>query len=222
MRMPVPRTQELATRETRLALWLEWLLIFIGLPLALRTWVPPESWPYLLVAAAALGWGIHRRRGDRAALRGPLSSPERRQLRVILKRFAACAAALTGTVALAAPLRLWEWPLPGWEMALLLATYPLLSVYPQELVYRELFLRRYALLFPGPQAWMTASAAAFAWLHVIFGNLVAPALTLLGGLLFAQTYLATRSLRLTILEHTLYGGLVFLVGIGEFFYHARA
>jgi uncharacterized protein len=37
------------------------------------------------------------------------------------------------------------------------------------------------------------------------------------GLLFALRYAVTRSLRAVYLEHTLWGGLVFTVGLGRFF-----
>jgi CAAX protease family protein len=43
------------------------------------------------------------------------------------------------------------------------------------------------------------------------------ALTQVGGWFFAQTYWRTQSMRLVCLEHTLYGSLIFSVGLGVFF-----
>lgn len=138
----------------------------------------------------------------------------------MMSRFLACAAGLLLAVGLLSPDRLFYMPLERTALwAVLLATYPVFSVYPQELVYRHLFRRRYRRLFPGRAGWIVASAVAFAWLHIVFDNWLAVALTLIAGLFFAHTYLASRSLRLAIVEHTLYGALVFTVGIGEFFYH---
>lgn len=102
--------------------------------------------------------------------------------------------------------------------AAIMVGYPLLSVYPQEVIYRVFFFHRYAALFPTP-AWMiAANAAAFAYAHILFQNPLAITLTLVGGGLFAWTYHRTRSAAAVWVEHTLYGCLLFTVGLGEFFY----
>jgi membrane protease YdiL (CAAX protease family) len=93
----------------------------------------------------------------------------------------------------------------------------LLSVYPQELLYRAFFVRRYRHLFPRKEFLLLASALVFAWMHLIFRNPFAVVLTLVGGLFFTHTYIRTRSLRLVCLEHALYGNLIFTIGLGEFF-----
>jgi membrane protease YdiL (CAAX protease family) len=66
---------------------------------------------------------------------------------------------------------------------------------------------------------IVASAAAFAFLHIIFHNSLAMALTFVGGLLFAARYAQTRSLATSSVEHALYGCWLFTVGLGQFFYH---
>ncbi len=201
--------------------WLEWLLLFGGVPLVLRWRVPPDLWPYLLAALALPGLLAACRRGGGNWKRRPRPA-ERVQLRVLLRRFGICALGLLTAVALLAPERLFDMPRQQTALwLLLLATYPLFSAYPQELIYRYLFRRRYRRLFRRRGGWIAASAAAFAWLHIVFGNWLAVVLTLIAGAFFAQTYLAGRSLRLAVVEHTLYGALVFSVGIGEFFYHER-
>ena len=103
--------------------------------------------------------------------------------------------------------------------ALVMAAYPVLSVYPQGVLYRAFFFERYAPLFPGRWAMIVASAAAFGFLHIIFRNPLAPALTLAGGLLFAWRYAETGSLATSSLEHALYGCWLFTVGLGRYFYH---
>ena len=118
------------------------------------------------------------------------------------------------------PDRLWALPRDRpvlWAAVMVL--YPLLSVYPQELIYRAFFFRRYAPLFGAGWAMVLMSAAAFSYGHLIFGNWIAVGLTFLGGLLFAWRYRRTRSLLVTSLEHALYGQLIFTVGLGEFFYY---
>jgi membrane protease YdiL (CAAX protease family) len=97
--------------------------------------------------------------------------------------------------------------------------YPVLSVYPQGLLYRAFFFDRYATLFPGKWAMILASAAVFAFLHIIFRNWLAVALTFAGGLLFATRYSETGSMATSSLEHALYGCWLFTVGLGQYFYH---
>ena len=103
--------------------------------------------------------------------------------------------------------------------AVVMVAYPVVSVYPQGLLYRAFFFDRYAALFPGKWATILASAAAFAFLHIIFRNWLAVALTFAGGLLFAARYADTGSLAASSFEHALYGCWLFTVGLGQFFYH---
>ncbi|CAG1011030.1 hypothetical protein PHYC_03984 [Phycisphaerales bacterium] len=101
---------------------------------------------------------------------------------------------------------------------LICAVYPILSVYPQNVVYRAFVFQRYRGVFRGESAMVWASALAFCWAHVIFHNWVALALTLAGGLIFARTYQTSRSVLLVSIEHALYGLLVFTVGLGHTIY----
>jgi membrane protease YdiL (CAAX protease family) len=96
--------------------------------------------------------------------------------------------------------------------------YPFLSALPQELIYRVFFFHRYQSLFGSEHRLIWASVLTFAFLHIIFGNLVAPLLTLPGGYLFARTYVRTGSLSAVAIEHAAYGNIVFTVGLGAYFY----
>ncbi|WP_052314111.1 hypothetical protein [Nocardia thailandica] len=69
---------------------------------------------------------------------------------------------------------------------------------------------------------MAASAAAFGIVHLAFGGWISVALSGVAGRLPAERYLRTRSLATVTVEHSLYGMLVFTVGLGEFFYHGSA
>ncbi|HCM83986.1 MAG TPA: CPBP family glutamic-type intramembrane protease [Alphaproteobacteria bacterium] len=97
--------------------------------------------------------------------------------------------------------------------------YPLLSALPQEFIFCTFFFWRYAVFFPQPRAMIFASALVFAFAHVLFINPVAPPLSFIAGLIFAQTYQKTRSLALVTLEHGFYGNALFLIGLGWYFYH---
>ena len=102
---------------------------------------------------------------------------------------------------------------------LICVLYPLLSVYPQEVIYRAFFFEHLARLLPGLGApWLLAlNVALFGFAHIVFGNVWAPILAAAGGLLFASTYLKNRSVMCAALEHALWGDLIFTIGLGTLF-----
>lgn len=103
----------------------------------------------------------------------------------------------------------------------LLVLYPILSALPQELIFCSFFFKRYEAFFGNSTKMVIASAIIFAYAHCLFINPVAPTLSLVGGLIFASTYLKTKSLALVTIEHGLYGNFLFLVGLGYYFYHGN-
>jgi membrane protease YdiL (CAAX protease family) len=142
----------------------------------------------------------------------------------MLGLFVAGAAAIAALVFLYAPKLFLILPRthPGpWLLVLLL--YTVVSVYPQELIYRAFLFHRYRpLLTPSPRAGtlilILVSGSTFALMHILFHNWIAVALTAPGGLLFAWRYARTKSLALSSFEHALYGCFLFTIGLGQFFY----
>ncbi len=98
----------------------------------------------------------------------------------------------------------------------LLIFYPLVSVLPQELLYRVFFFSRYSFKL-SKQKQSVLNAVLFSFAHTLFGSSLVLILTFIGGLIFSQTYLKNRSFLLVCIEHTLYGYLLFVSGIGELF-----
>ncbi|MDD2951088.1 MAG: CPBP family intramembrane metalloprotease [Sulfuricurvum sp.] len=96
--------------------------------------------------------------------------------------------------------------------------YPLFSVYPQEIVYRAFFFHRYRVLFPNQQVMIFVNALLFGYMHIIFHNWIAVILTIGGGVLFARLYAKTHSLAAVFIAHSLYGCMLFTIGLGQFFY----
>ena len=206
-------------------LWLggEFLLIFVLPPMlcALRVW--PLN-PLLLLApvgVAAVAWHITTLPDRRQLL---LLPDARRNLTSIAVLFASLATTLVLLLAITMPPdRLFWLPRhrPGiWLMLLFL--YPVLSVIPQELLFRAFLFRRYAPLFSTPARLLAASVIAFALVHVVFGNWIAPVLTIPGGIIFGVRYQRTGSLILTSIEHALWGVLMFSVGLERYFVTAAA
>jgi membrane protease YdiL (CAAX protease family) len=96
--------------------------------------------------------------------------------------------------------------------------YPFLSALPQGIVYRAFVFQRYGELFGNGWAMITASGLVFCYAHIFLLNLVAIVLTLGGGIIFAHTYLRSRSLWFSSMEHALYGDFIFTIGLGYYFY----
>lgn len=137
----------------------------------------------------------------------------------VLKRFVPCAIALTGLLFVLVPERFLSFPLerPGMWM-LVMICYPIISVLPQELVYRSLYHHRYAKLFPTEFSQLMMAGIIFGWAHVMFLNFVSPLLCAFGGILFSRTYMKHKSLALVVIEHALYGCFIFTLGLGVYFY----
>ena len=97
---------------------------------------------------------------------------------------------------------------------LFVGIYSLLSVYPQELIYRTFYFKRYKALFTNTQLFIYVNAIIFSLAHLFFGSLMVQIITLIGGLIFAWTYHKTQSTFLVSIQHAIYGSWLFSVGMG--------
>jgi len=202
----------------------EFFLIYFSVPLLLAI-MRPHSWIYcVLWFFALLAWRMirmHYQSGFREEWN--FKALNRAELSRILLRFIPFAVALTIFTWFKIPEHLLDLPLqkPGvWVMVLIL--YPLLSVFPQEIIYRSYFFKRY-LAWPADATQRFAlNCVAFGWVHIVLHNWVAVLFSAIGSLMFTQTYLRTKSLAAVCFEHSLYGCYVFTVGLGYFFYHGMA
>ncbi len=143
----------------------------------------------------------------------------RAEILVIWRRFAICATLLFLLTYAFKPELLFNLVRgnPGFWLLIMFA-YPLLSVVPQEIIFRRYLFARFEGLF-SPGVLLLVSGLGFGFAHIVFHNWVAPSLCAIGGLMFARTYRTTRSLALVSLEHALYGDFVFTLGLGRYFYH---
>lgn len=139
----------------------------------------------------------------------------------ILALYVLAAAVLTVIVQVYLPEYYLKFPTerPGRWLAVMFL-YPILSVWPQQVIFRSFLFHRYEPLFSSTSGIIMASALAFCWGHIVFQNWIALALTLPGGIIFAITYARTRSGLLASIEHALYGCLVFTLGFGSSLYYA--
>ena len=98
---------------------------------------------------------------------------------------------------------------------LILLFYSLFSVYPQELIYRTFFFKRYQSIFKNEKVFIIINAILFSMAHLLFKNTLVLILTFIGGILFAITFKNTKSTLLVSIEHSIYGCWLFTVGMGS-------
>jgi len=201
-------------------LLIEFLLLFAGAPLLILQL--RDRWLTLgLLWAGAAGALLYDRKSNHDVIQAARPVPH--NIKNILLRFAVLAPILTAVTWMAVPGWFLSFPRerPGlWLLVMIL--YPVLSVWPQEMIYRAFIYRRYAPLFGTRSGYILASALAFGYMHIIFVNTIAVVLSALGGLLFARNYSRNGSLVLVFIEHALYGCLIFTIGLGKFFFTGYA
>jgi membrane protease YdiL (CAAX protease family) len=95
-----------------------------------------------------------------------------------------------------------------------LLVYCFFSVYPQELLYRTFFFKRYKNLFKNESLFLFLNAILFSLAHMFFKNSLVIIITFFGGLLFAFTFNNTKSTLLVSIEHAIYGSWLFTLGMG--------
>lgn len=210
-----------SSRRRRIVLTVELLILFVGVPLALvpigRHFAPLMIPLLLAIAAGCLLVLLRDPEFDRRRL-WHVDGLRKGLGRAICLWLAGGAALVVLTWLLRPDLFL---RLPRRDPILwvaILALYPLLSVYPQEIIFRTFLFERYRTVLPDPRHRVAASAISFALAHLFFANWIAPVLSLLGGLLFATSYARRRSTLLVCVEHGLWGDLLFTVGLGWYFY----
>ncbi|GAA0956194.1 CPBP family glutamic-type intramembrane protease [Virgisporangium aurantiacum] len=203
-------------------LLVEYLVLFYGVVgLFILAGSPGGPIPPLVVLAVA-AWLMLRRDPtfEQANLLRAAAVPG--QVRSIVALWGLAVVVSVVAIAVVAPDRLFDLPrrMPLLWVAVVVL-YPLVSVYPQELIYRAFLLHRYGPVFGGADTRGAAAAgtAAFGFAHLMFGSVWSVLLTLIGGWLFARRYQRSRSLLAAAVEHALYGVLAFTVGLGDLFYH---
>ena len=102
-----------------------------------------------------------------------------------------------------------------WKIMIL---YPIFSALPQEFIFCKFFFYRYKSIFKSNENLVISSALFFSITHILFLNFIAPILSFIGGLVFANTYNKHGSLLLVSLEHGLYGNTLFFIGLGWYFW----
>jgi uncharacterized protein len=199
--------------------WLELLMIFAGLPvLAFLLRDSMQHWLVPLLLALALYCYVLMVRDTRFKRFRLLNAEQvprllKRRLPIFIIGALLCAL----VYALAGGNRWFQLPVEATSTWLvLLVVYPLLSAWPQELIFRTFLFHRYKTIIPRKKHRMWLSTLAFAFAHIIYANPAAIVLALIGGLLFSYTYAKTRSTLACVVEHSLWGIWLFSLGLGQY------
>jgi len=196
---------------------IEFLAIFGVGPLLVLVFHQPLVFQALLWLGALGAWGLTRNQCPPSLGTGDFL----KEMRAIVLRFGATVFVLAVATWLAMPETFLSFPQERpWLWLAIMVGYPLLSAWPQEVLYRRFLRIRYAPLFGTGTGFVMASGLSFGFAHAIFLNLVAIALCTAGGLLFAKNFARHQSLTLVWIEHSLYGCAIFTIGLGSFFFTA--
>ena len=192
--------------------------LFLGVPTVCALgWLPLPIIPLLLVMAGGCWLALQRLRNARP--RKPLfTNPARREWKRILFTYAVAIPLLLGLLWLMQPEAMFSLLKNHAAIWLLvMVAYPIVSVVPQEIIYRAFLFERYQSLFGRRWGMNAVSAALFSFGHIVFHNWPAVLLAFFGGWLFAVTYRRTGSLLAVSIEHALYGCAIFTIGFGQYF-----
>ncbi len=198
----------------KLILGLEFFLLYIFLVLGIHyKWITIH--PFILLGLG-FSYALFQLRGEFSALF--LTGFEKEDLYFVLKRFFIIALFVGVGTYFLRPDKLFYVVKNRPKLILIVFfAYPLLSAIPQEVLYRSFFFKRYQSLFGPGQLIIFVNALCFSFLHVIYNNWVALTFTFVGNYLYTSTYLKKKSFGLVCIEHSLYGLLMFLIGLGDFF-----
>jgi uncharacterized protein len=217
--LPGPPALANPSSGRRVRLLVELTLLFVGVPLALTYAITSDDISIALLCVP-VGVALYLARDRTFAFDRELNrGASRRDVGIILALFALTGSAVAVWVWLARPADFLALPRSDpehWIMVMLL--YPLLSAWPQELVFRTFFFHRYGMLFRGNQlAAIAVNGALFGFAHIIFESSTSIVLSGALGVVIAYRYCYTRSLWTAWFEHVLYGLLVFTIGLGGYF-----
>lgn len=204
----------------RQVLIVEFSSLFLVLPILLY-FIRQDLAPYLILfLLTILGWCLLLLLSDHRFKRFRLWNLNKlkQHLPNVLKTFTFAALVIL--------LASWYWT-PQWLFTLpldktmiwlaLLVMYPLFSAWPQEIIFRTFLFHRYKKLFKSKKLRVVISAGVFALAHLIFANWIAVAGSFIAGLVFAITYVHSRSTLLVAIEHSLWGIWLFTAGLGVHF-----
>jgi uncharacterized protein len=96
--------------------------------------------------------------------------------------------------------------------------YPLFSAYLQEIIFRVFLFTRYSSLFKKRFLLILASGIAFSFVHIVYYSPVSIISTFIAGIYLSLIYAKTGSVLFTTILHSIFGIIVFTIGLGHHFW----
>lgn len=199
--------------------WLELFFIFILLPIFYITAVNDQQ-TWLMPALGVVGlFCLCTLLSDKKFNRLKLwnATDIGKHLSATLTLFIPCTILLTLVFYWVAPNAVFS--LVKHDQVLLLTTlliYPIVSVIPQEIIFRTYFFHRFKPIIPSKWQRLFVSTLLFSFAHIVYANWVAVMLSAIGGGIFGYRYIMSKSTCVVVIEHTLWGSYVFVVGLGTY------
>lgn len=201
------------------SLWVEFLAFFVAGPIAIAVFMPPEMLFPMLFGIMLLGLGLlHLTPGFKwRLLKQSWGGVEWRSVWLMGVLTAAVSFVVMQLLAPEQMFGLFS-RVPWFFFLILIPGYTLLSALPQEIVFRVLYFRRYRAILPKGRAALLLNGAIFSLAHLMYWSVTVCLLTFFAGVLFAWAYKEKHSLGLAVAMHAIAGCVLFLFGMGVFFY----
>ena len=200
-------------------LWSELILLFVAVPFAVLYWIKHFA-DYLMPILGVMGLCcLAVLLADKQFKRVKLWHWEdyRIHLRSTLRLFLPWASLLALVVYFLKPELFLHWPMnQPWMWVATLLIYPIVSVIPQEIIFRTYFFHRYKQILPSKYARWALSTFLFGLAHLVYGNWVAVVVSWIGGAIFGYRYMQTKSTPVVVIEHALWGSFLFTIGLGSY------
>ncbi len=114
---------------------------------------------------------------------------------------------------------LFNLPRENWQLWLaVILVYPVFSAFTQEVIYRTFIFKRYGRIFRENVPKIIASALVFSFVHLFYYHPASMILTFILGIYLGWIYLKTQSVLFAAILHGLMGIVVFSVGLGHYFW----
>lgn len=200
--------------------WLELIIVFIGLPLVVSIYAFPRPILYSILAATCIYIILRNLRTIDWHAFWHLPRSQKIWLNVAGRTLILLLLSIIAMLIL--PNKGW-FLLPQYNIWLWLAImilYPIISVLPQEIIWRFHLLENTKNILPNRNLRIIVSAVLFGWVHIIFGTIFAVIATIYLGLQLAYAYYqGQKSFWVVWVEHSLAGQIAFTIGLGVYFYN---
>jgi uncharacterized protein len=204
-----------STRKT--LLWVEMLVLFVGIPLLHFFKLLPFHFIATMVVLSVIAVTyIYRHPKVSNKVFGLNGFNDWKLIGGLFALFAVLSMLF---VYLTTPDQLFIMPLTDpWRWLAIMAFYPIFSGITQELLFRGFFMERYKKLFAKPWVLIVVNGILFGLAHLMFRHWLTVFLSTLGGFIYAWLYYRYKSILIASIIHGLIGNWIFTVGLGQYFH----